>query len=177
MGATTGIEIRRYRRGDDLAALTDLLHRAYAPLGALGFNYTALDQPEEVTRQRIESGIGLLALAGDAIVGTVALHPPGTLSGGTPWYQRGDVARLGQLAIEPALAGRGLGGRLMGHAEDIARDLGAAEIALDTAEGARHLVRLYERRGYRCIEIAAWPGKTYRSVIMSKVLAEASAAA
>ena len=47
------------------------------------------------------------------------------------------------------------------------------ELAVDTAEPADHLVAFYSRRGYRFIEFAQWPGKHYRSVILSKSLADA----
>ena len=49
---------------------------------------------------------------------------------------------------------------------------GAAELALDTSEGADHLIAWYERIGFRIVEYAQWKGKRYRSVIMSKTLQE-----
>jgi GNAT superfamily N-acetyltransferase len=80
------------------------------------------------------------------------------------------VAHVGQFAVEPALRKRGIGGRLMDAAEELARAAGARELALDTAEPALHLIDLYGRRGFRLIEYAQWRGKRYRSVIMSKTL-------
>ena len=46
----------------------------------------------------------------------------------------------------------------------------ADEVALDTAEGATHLISIYARRGYRLVEHVRWQHATYRSVIMSKRL-------
>lgn len=43
-------------------------------------------------------------------------------------------------------------------------------MALDTAEPAQHLRDWYTSLGYRLVDYAQWPGKTYRSVIMSKRL-------
>ena len=163
------VHVRAARPTDDIDALTDLLHRAYAVLGAMGFNYTAVDQTPEVTRARLAKGLGLVALEQERIVGTVTFHYPGW-SAGTRCLERKDVAHFGQFAVEPDLQKRGLGSMLMDHVEVAARVTGATEIALDTAEGAAHLIRWYGQRGYRTIEVAQWRGKTYRSVIMSKAL-------
>jgi hypothetical protein len=42
------------------------------------------------------------------------------------------------------------------------------ELAMDTAEQATHLVELYTRLGYRHVGWVQWPGKVYRSVVLSK---------
>jgi GNAT superfamily N-acetyltransferase len=63
-----------------------------------------------------------------------------------------------------------VGSRLLRHAEERARELGAREIALDTAEGAAHLVRYYEARGYAPAGHVRFEGKTCRSVVLSKRL-------
>jgi hypothetical protein len=57
--------------------LTALLHRAYADLGAMGLNYTAVDQSAEVTRLRIAGGRGFVAIdRAGRIVGTIVFYPP-----------------------------------------------------------------------------------------------------
>lgn len=38
------LTLRKLRREDSIEELTYLLHRAYARLGAVGLNYTAVDQ-------------------------------------------------------------------------------------------------------------------------------------
>jgi predicted N-acetyltransferase YhbS len=164
------LSIRPIGPDDSIEELTALLHRAYAVLGAMGLNYTAVDQNPDVTRSRIAAGIGLVACdAGGRIVGTIVFHAPGRMRG-SPWLGRPEVAHCGQLAVEPPLQKRGIGGRLMAAVEAQACAAGATEIALDTAEPAEHLVAWYGRRGYRFIEYAQWRGKRYRSVIMSKPL-------
>jgi len=164
------IAIRPIGPDDDIEALTALLHRSYAVLGNMGLNYTAVDQSAETTRERLMHGTGFAAVdSHDRIVGTITFYPAGH-TGGSPWLERPEVAHFGQLAVEPVLQRRGIGSRLMDAVEDKARAVGAQELALDTAEPAKHLIALYERRAYRFIEYAQWRGKRYRSVIMSKSL-------
>ena len=161
--------IRPLQITDSIAVLTELLHSAYAKLGAMGFNYTAVDQPEEVTRKRTARGDCLVAVEGTALIGTVTLYPPGT-SKGCSCYERSDVAVIGQFGVLPDVQGRGVGNLLLNEAEHRAALTGAAELALDTSEGADHLIAWYERHDFRFVEHAQWQGKTYRSVIMSKPL-------
>jgi hypothetical protein len=51
-----------------------------------------------------------------------------------------------------------------------ARELGARELALDTADQAAHLIGLYAHWGFRIVDEAQWDGPNYRSVIMSRCL-------
>lgn len=53
------------------------------------------------------------------------------------------------LAVAPAMQGRGLGRRLLAHAEAVARDLGVAEIRLYTNQRFTENIALYQRCGYR----------------------------
>ena len=160
--------IRRLAADDSVEGLTKLLHRAYATLGARGWNYTAVDQTVEVTRKRLAEGTCLVAADRDGrIVGTIMYNPPQTSYDGSPWLCRSDVAHLGQFGVEPSLQKGGIGARLMAAVEAMARADGAREIALDTAEPAVHLIDWYARCGYRFVEYAQWKGKRYRSVIKS----------
>lgn len=163
------IAVRQLVADDSLVELTDLLHRAYAPLAEMGLRYMATHQSVEVTRRRVEQGQCFVALAGGVISGTIVFKETGQTRG-CPWYDRSDVASIGQFAVEPALQGNGLGRRLMALAEERALTSGARELALDTAEPASHLIAWYERLGYRHIEYADWGHTNYRSVIMSKTL-------
>jgi GNAT superfamily N-acetyltransferase len=178
-----GVEIRRLEPEDSIDELTDLLHRAYARLGDMGLNYMAVDQDVDVTRRRVDQGTCYLAVAGTGrICGTIVLHAPleGEPSPGTSlreergdgaaWLKRPGIAHFGQFAVDPDIQGQGIGARLMGTVEAQARSLNATEIALDTAEPATHLVALYAHHGYRLVGYAQWPGKTYRSAVLSKKL-------
>ena len=156
---------------DSLAELTDLLHRAYASLAAQGFRYHATYQDETVTARRISEGECWIGVLEGRLVATVTLKEAAKTSG-CPWYDRPDVASFGQFAVEPALQGKSIGSTLMNIVERRAVEKGVKELALDTAEGAAHLIRFYEKRGYRFIEHVQWPRTTvnYRSVILSKTL-------
>ena len=163
------VVVRERAPTDSITDLTALLHAAYARLGGMGFNYTAVDQTEDVTRKRISRGLCLVASGDGAVVGTIMFYAPGQ-SAGCSWYERSDVATIGQFGVLPSCQGTGTGTRLLRKAETLAIAIGAAELALDTSEGADHLIAWYEREGFRFVEHAQWPGKTYRSVIMSKPL-------
>ncbi len=54
--APPGILIRPLAVSDSIAELMALLHRTYTKLGALGLRFTAVDQSEAKTRERIANG-------------------------------------------------------------------------------------------------------------------------
>jgi GNAT superfamily N-acetyltransferase len=168
------IIVRPIDSTDCLATITELLHSAYARLGAMGFNYTAVDQTEETTRKRVAGGTCLVAVDGRELVGTIMFYDPGR-SKGCQWYEKPGVAIIGQFGVRPERQGRGIGTCLLGETEMLGISRGATELALDTSEGADHLIAWYERKGFRFIEHAQWKGKKYRSVIMSKKLQRSSA--
>lgn len=165
------MELRPLHRGDSVDELTELLHRAYASLAAGGMRYLASHQSPRMTRKRIKKGECFVALDGGRIVGTITLVPPGKTAG-TPHYDRRDVASFHQFAVDPALQGRGLGARLLALVERRAVELGARELAFDTSEHAAALIAFYGRRGFRFVEHCRWKSVNYRSVVMSKPLAE-----
>jgi GNAT superfamily N-acetyltransferase len=164
------VEIRRLGPADSVEELTALLHRAYAALGAMGLNYTAVDQTVAKTRKRASDGECHVAVEDGRVVVTFTVGLADRMRD-PPEYARPGMALFQQFAVEPALQGSGLGSRLLRHAEERARALGAKEIALDTAEGATHLVRYYEARGYALAGHVRFAGKTYRSVVLTKPLA------
>jgi GNAT superfamily N-acetyltransferase len=169
--------VRPLRAADSLEALTTLLHRAYAPLGAAGMNFTAVDQTVEQTRERVGRGQCFVAERDGAVIGTATVsgaYDPNRhgWARATPWCFRTDVANLQQYAVDPAAQGAGIGTALLAACEDWAREHGHSALALDTAVPATHLRRRYERAGFRTVDEVQWGGKAYRSVIMAKPLAE-----
>ena len=167
--------IRALAPTDDVAALTALLHRAYAGLGARGLNYTAVDQSVATTSERVAAGKCFVAEQESRIVGSVVVRQPQDAAqpapvDTTPWYRRPDVAILGQLGVEPSLAGRGIGSRLVACCEAWALEHGFHWLALDTAKPAAALQALYAKLGFVAVEEVQWAGKRYRSVIMAKAM-------
>jgi GNAT superfamily N-acetyltransferase len=161
--------IRSLSSTDSIHELTHLLHRSYAQLGAMGLNYTAVDQTVEVTARRIEGGECFLAFWEGQLVGTVLAKPTDRQSE-CDYFTKPGVASLRQFAVDPELQGRGIGRALIARCESWATNTSHIELALDTAEPAEHLVRLYTGLGYEKVGFAQWPGKVYRSVVMSKAL-------
>ncbi len=169
------VTIRPLGSDDSMQALTQLLHRAYAPLAGAGMNFTAVDQTVEVTARRSLAGQCFIAAEGDTIVGTVTVSGPfdpklAPWALQTPWYYRVDTAHFHQFAVEPDRQGRGVGRQLVARCEQWAREQGYAYMALDTAVPAQHLRARYARLGFRDEGEVQWEGKTYRSAIMVKSL-------
>mgnify|MGYP000632598004 CR=1 FL=1 len=169
--------LRPLTTADSLAELTALLHAAYASLAAQGWNFTAVDQSVQTTRERVAAGQAFVAQdERGRLVGSITVSPPKPAQGrylGDPvpdCYTQADTAILAQLAVHPDCRGQGLAERLMDMAEAWAQGQGYTRIALDTAEPATALRRRYERRGYQTIGELQWAGKTYRSVLMRKTL-------
>jgi GNAT superfamily N-acetyltransferase len=170
---TDDVVLRRLADDDSITELTALLRRAYGALAERGLRYVATYQEDDETRARAAAGECWVAERDERLVATVTFYPPGVEKNARApdWYRRADIATFGQLAVDPELQGRGLGVRLLELVEDRARELGATEIACDTAESADHLIELYARRGYRFVGYADWrPATNYRSVVLSKPL-------
>lgn len=163
------VKIRPLAESDSITELTQLLHRAYAQLAEMGLKFVATHQDDETTRHRLKDAECFVAELDGQMVGTILFRPPGTARG-CDWYNRPDVAVFGQFGVEPTEQGHGIGGALLEHVELRARELNAAELALDTAESAQHLIDLYSKRGFRIVGNVKWEPVNYRSVIMSKAL-------
>lgn len=163
------MEIRYWHKSDDVSRITEILHRSYAQLAELGFQYYATWQGDDVTRSRLESGFSYLAIKDNLIVGTITLRVPPNVSG-CSWYDRGDVASFGQFGVDPNYQKKGIGSLLLETVESKARKEGVPNIALDTAEGAHHLIDLYESKGYKYSGYADWEVTNYRSVILNKTI-------
>jgi len=172
------LRIRPLTDDDCLQTLTALLHAAYASLAAQGWNFTAVNQSVDVTRDRLAGAQGFVAELDGRLVGTIAIRGPKPAGEAyiadppPPLYTTPGTAILSQLAVHPDCRGQGVGERLIDAAEAWAAAQGFAQIALDTAEPATALRRRYERRGYVTVGGVQWQGKTYASVLMSKALGQ-----
>ncbi len=169
------IEVRPFAARDSFAALTQLLHQAYAPLAAAGMNFTAATQDAETTARRAAEGQCFVAVQQGQVVGTVTVCGPyaegaAPWAASVPWFRDRDTAHFHQFAVHPGLQGQGLGRRLIAACERWALQRGYRRMALDTAEPAADLRALYTRLGYADVGTVQWEGKTYRSVVMLKAL-------
>jgi GNAT superfamily N-acetyltransferase len=167
--------IRAWRADDDAQALTALLHRAYARLGAMGLNFTAVDQTVDVTLKRIAQGECFVAEREGVVCATITVCKPFEPStqpwaADAPCFFEPRTAHFHQLAVDPSAQGEQLGDRLVAVAESWALDQGFKHMACDTAMPAAHLRVRYARLGYREVGEVQWRGKTYRSVLLEKVL-------
>jgi GNAT superfamily N-acetyltransferase len=161
--------IRSLGPNDSLAELTQLLHRAYASLGAMGLNYTAVDQTPDVTAQRIAGGQCYVVEVGGKLVGTIVAKPTYDKNV-CEYFTRKGVATVHQFGVDPAMQGKGIGRMLLTACEEWASQQGFKELSMDTAEQAEHLIKLYANLGYKQVGFVQWPGKVYRSVVLSKAL-------
>ena len=154
--------IRPWQPGDSLAALTALLHRAYAPLAAAGMNFTAATQTEAMTAQRMQGARTWVAEAVDgALLGTITAAGPFDPNAqgwahALPWFYRQDVAHFHQYAVDPGCQGQGIGAALLQAAEAWAQAAGHRAMLLDTAEPATALRQRYARAGYADIASVQW---------------------
>jgi GNAT superfamily N-acetyltransferase len=165
------ITLRPLSDGDSLDELTAMLHRAFARLGQMGLNCTCVAQTVAVTRERIEKGTCYVAVCDRRLVGTFTLYGPAPASEST-WYHRPAVASIHQLGVDPEFQDKGLGTDLPIFAEDWARQHGYQELALETPQPTKRLVAFYRGRGYRPVESVKFRGKHYRSVVLSKRVAQ-----
>jgi uncharacterized damage-inducible protein DinB/GNAT superfamily N-acetyltransferase len=171
----TPVQIRALAVRDSLAALTALLHRAYAPLAGQGLNFTAATQTVDTTRQRAAEGQCFVADAGGEVVGTVTVCGPYDVETApwaldVPWFRDPDTAHFHQFAVDPGWQRRGVGRLLVQACEHWARKRGYLRLALDTAAPAQDLRALYRRLGYADVGQVQWKGKRYASVVMQKAL-------
>lgn len=166
------VEIRSVRANDELESLTELIHRSYAPHLAQGLRFWGAHQAASDTEKRFRSGTGLLLLVDGKPAGTLTVRPP-LLESPVAEYRDPSTFSLAQFCVAPEFAGKGLGRRLHDHAVELARQAGAAAIALDTAKPALGLIKLYEAWGYAIVAECDWrPHTNYLSVVMRKRLAE-----
>lgn len=158
---------------DLVEPLTEMLHQAYRPLAEKGMRYLATHQPPEMTLKRLRKGAAFLGFVGGELAATITVVR-GDFGETCPWYQKPEVFFFTQFAVRPKYQGLGLGRKLMDFVEEYGVREGAQEMALDTSEHADHLISIYKNRGYRFVEHVRWDSVNYRSVVLSKVLAQST---
>jgi GNAT superfamily N-acetyltransferase len=163
------VVVRRLTENDSIQELTELLHSGYRKLLEMGLRYSATYQDEKRTAERIFGKQCYLGLVDDRMMATITLDPPGTTKG-CPYYERSDICSFHQFCVAPEYQGRGIGSFLIGQVERRAVELGAVEMAIDTAEQAQHLIDMYKHHGYRLVDRVKWDTTNYESVVLAKSL-------
>ncbi len=118
----------------DAAAVADLTRRAYAKWVAV------------IGREPLPMGFDHATAIRDDVVEVMELD--GAIVGVTHLVVAADRLLLENLAIDPAFAGRGLGRRMLAHAERLTRDLGRPRLALYTNARFIANLRFYAAAGY-----------------------------
>lgn len=119
----------------DAAAIRELTRSAYAkwvPLIGREPKPMTANYEEAVVRHRFD-----------------LLHVDGTLAALIETIHQPDHLLVENVAVSPAFQGRGLGRRLMAHAETVARELGFDTIRLYTNQRFTENIALYRKLGYR----------------------------
>jgi predicted GNAT family N-acyltransferase len=119
------VEVREARSDEEVRAALDLRERVFC--GEQGVSIEA-DQDG-----RDPEATHIVAVEDGAVIGTCRL------------LFRGEVARLGRLAVEPGRRGDGIAGAILAEADRVAGESGAERIAL---HAQTHAQALYERAGY-----------------------------
>jgi GNAT superfamily N-acetyltransferase len=130
---TDRVELRQ-AKATDAVAIRDLTRQAYAkwvPLIGREPKPMTANYDEAVARHRFD-----------------LLHIDGTLAALIETIREADHLLVENVAVSPGFQGRGLGRRLMAHAEMLARELGVDTIRLYTNQRFAGNIALYRRLGY-----------------------------
>ena len=164
------LHVRRLSAADDLRALTELIHAAYAPHAAGGLRYWATHQSVADTEKRIARGVCLVGELGSEIVGTIALARPDPTSK-VELLREPHTWSFGQFAVSPSHKGKGFGRVLHDAALREAAVLGCRVMALHTAQPAVALINMYGSWGYTQVGTCDWrPHTNFLSVLMSQAV-------
>ena len=119
---------------DDAGSIARLVHRAYSKwIPLIGRE----PKPMKADYQRAVLDHEVWVLDGErGVIAVLELVPAH------------DHVLVENVAVEPAVQGRGIGRRLMAYAEAEARSLGVGEVRLFTNERFADDLRFYERLGY-----------------------------
>jgi ribosomal protein S18 acetylase RimI-like enzyme len=109
------------------------------PRTALRALFELAEDSAEALDGYIDAGRVLVAVDGDAIVGHLQLTDT----------DRPDEAEVKNMAVAPALHGRGVGRALMAAASDLARREGRTTLVVSTAAADTGNLRFYQRLGFR----------------------------
>lgn len=144
----------RPARADDLTRIQEIAQAAYAPfVTAIGRKPAPMVADFD---SQIDDGLIEVAVEGDTVLGFAVAYP------------REKAMHLENIAVDPALHGRGTGTALMTHIEETARNIGLASVELYTNEKMTGNLKWYPAIGY--CEIGRWEEDGYNRVFFRKNL-------
>ena len=89
---------------------------------------------------------------------------------GLPWRdQNGRPAVIHRLAVHPESQGKGIGKRLLQHAEELAKSNGYTSIRLDAYSANMNAIRMYERAGYSPVGQIQFPLRKHTFQCFEKI--------
>lgn len=112
-------------------------------LEQLGYPVSAADVPDRLARMAANHrGAMLVAASGDWVLGVATMHVLTVIN------RPRDVAWLTALVIDEAVRGRGVGRRLVGEIERLAREAGCERLNVTTHESRLGAREFYRRLGF-----------------------------
>lgn len=160
---------RLFTKNDSIDELTRLINIAYKANADKGMNFLGSYQDSKTTLKRIKNSVCIVVFHNNAMVATISFKPTHKCRGSN-WFNKPYVAKRNQLAVLPEYQQKGIASHLIKLTEIIAKNHGAEEIAVDTAENNTTLFNYYKKNNYRFIENVKWKNTNYNSVIYSKNL-------
>lgn len=141
----------------DVSRLIEVYRDAYSEVVNLGYRSQAADADRQMVESWVRSSQVYVAILDETIVGTVRLS-----------IDDSNRTVLGRFAVATAYRKRGIGSRLLTDAETRACTDGNAIIRLYTYAGHPYLPTMYQRRGYRIIEVNSKENRSYDTLTMEK---------
>lgn len=144
--APVGDVVMRVAALADVEVLVGVVNRAYRGVGdAAGWT----TEGHLLGGQRVDAEMvgAAVETAGKRVV--VAEADGGVVGCCVVERRTGERGGFGMFAVEPGLQGRGVGGALLAEAEQVAKEWGCREMAMEVISVRADLIAWYGRRGYR----------------------------
>jgi N-acetylglutamate synthase-like GNAT family acetyltransferase len=152
------MHIRRYKLGDSIKEITNLLTRAHQKYYLQGMKFLASRNSKIITFYRMIKGEGYVIIQDSKIIATLTL------------MMRRNVCIIDQIAVDVNFQNRGIGSFLLTFAENRAKQLKIKYLQLDTADDATELVSFYVKRGFNAVDSINKCYTNYTSTIFRKEL-------
>lgn len=131
---------------EDIPELIDISYRAYAPIRALGLNFTGAYPTEENVRENLTENLCYVLIEDDRIVSTASLR--------MPWSKRPGpygFPHIWWFATDPDCGRTGTGSRLLKYIQEevILKTFQSPAVTLGTSDDHPWLIDMYIKKGYR----------------------------